>query len=186
MCAHPLLRADPTRHTRPRVRCSASIVSLAQKWLPAWRVLAPVITRMPLPPDPAQLGACASVCLCLSVRSLVLLYARTAASAAIADAEARRRELVQGKTPKPEILGVVPANSSLLGSPLLVHGDNFSVGVVVRIGGELVPASKVQLLDVHHVMVLQTPAFRGVCSACCVRCCRVSHDRRRGRALDHH
>ena len=72
-------------------------------------------------------------------------------------AEKQRIAELQAKMPPPEILGVTPVLSSLQGSRLLVQGDNFAIGISVEIGGRPVPASDVELIDVHHLLVRKTP-----------------------------
>ena len=62
--------------------------------------------------------------------------------------------------PPPEILGVTPVLSALTGSRLLVQGDNFATGTVVEIGGRIVPAADVELVDVHHLLVRKTPVHQ--------------------------
>jgi hypothetical protein len=113
-----------------------ALVSLAQQWLPPWRMLCQQARRMPLPVDPVV----------------------AAALEAARRAEQEKLAAVQAKVPPPEILSIIPVLSALRGSRVLVQGDNFSTGIQVEIGGKLVPPAGVELRDVHHLLV-QTPAF---------------------------
>lgn len=113
-----------------------SLVSLAQLWLPPWRMLSQQARHMPMPLDPVVAAA--------------IERERVAEKEKIAAALA--------KVPPPEILSIVPALSALDGSRVLVQGDNFSVGIQVEVGGKPVPSHHVELRDVHHLLVL-TPKF---------------------------